>query len=100
MLEKTVDDQLRMWQEEEVSFREEVSSLKDRFQMATEEVHRNRVMQSELTELQKKLASAKHAMKEMYNKNVSLEDERTKTMKLERNAKERAEQQNEEIRVL
>ena len=68
-LEDTIDDQLKLWQEEEETFQKEVTSLKEKLNKAAEVETKYELLQRESQELKKQLVRSQADIKEIRTMN-------------------------------
>ena len=99
-LEETMDNQLRVWQEEEETFRAESKELKTQSDQAAKFEEMHRAAQVQLKELQQELFHANNDTKQLLTIKENLEHQCKASVGLERSARESSEQYKETIRVL
>lgn len=97
-LEDTIDDQLKLWQEEEETFRKEVTSLKEKLNLATEVETKYELLQKDSQELKKELVRSQADIKEIRKMNQKLEENKRSNFEIERSARESSERYEETIR--
>jgi Lon protease-like protein len=98
-LEKTIDDQLRIWQEEEDTFRAEVTGLREKSVKSAAYESQYVIAQKEVNELKQDLFNANHDVKEIRAMNQKLEENKRTCVEVERAARESTERYEERIRV-
>jgi Chromosome segregation ATPases len=98
-LEKTIDQQLQMWQEEEEAFNKEVEALREQSKENAKYKERCGSNQSEIEKLTEELIFAKQEIKELRSTKDTLENNLRST-DMKRLAKESSEQYEETIRIL
>ncbi|GFH51508.1 predicted protein [Chaetoceros tenuissimus] len=99
-LEDTIDDQLKLWQEEEETFRKEVTSLKEKLNQAAEVETKYESLQRESQELKKELVRSQADIKEIRTMNQKLEENKRSNFEIERSARETSERYEETIRIM
>jgi len=99
-LENTIDDQLRIWQDEEETFRSEVTALREKSAKYASYENKHRASQNEVQELKQELFSANCDIQEIRSMNQKLEENRRKNSDVDRVARESTERYEEIIRGL
>lgn len=98
-LEKTIDQQLQMWQEEEEAFNKEVEALREQSRDNAKYKERCGSNQSEIEKLTEELLCAKQEINELRSTKDTLENN-LRSAGMKRLAKETSEQYEETIRIL
>lgn len=99
-LEETMDNQLRVWQEEEETFRSEVKELRRQSNQGAKSELMLQEAQSQLKELQQQLFNASNEAKQLHTMKDQLEDRCKDAIAFERSARESSEKHKETIRDL